>query len=772
MRYAFIDTGLVEEVQLSISVSAVPVPVWCWVSRSRRLAEEDLRKTAQAIKLAFDDELALAGSARPGLWRVKELGATGAAGSVYVGTLCSLPRPARPRLLGPAPPSRAPSVHDRVNEFLFNEVHNFDVGAARAFPLSEHLQHSPGPHSYAVSLLFAAGALGGGLYGAANNLARSFLASVEGHLRGLRPGTVAAVRDLVSQEIHHLLCSLSQLAPPRSLPAARPSSPLQPPPLPGAFRDLQAEYGGSPAPGLADALAPPAPAGLGATLLSFASEQDLRSHLRALEQDVVAGHYLRLEPASQGIRPPGGQAACRYCVLRYTEEQHRAASRLLNVYRREGARFVNLVLSNLCCADFRIAYLGPYPLARLLDDTVAALLPEHRRQLFRARAAHTPLDVAYCTCAGSPCTLLLEHRPAVSAFNVLYSAAPDPPGHTGRQAEDGQGGAEPSSEPVSRGRACQRCGRPLYVPRLHLDASSQVLSADPGSGCLALQQFCAATGRPLCVVNLLADDVEGGCFVASLSAVPHLQRLPAPRAEKILPSRRSPLLLASGRAPGLYCDDGSAFYGHLLRRLLAAPRAARRFVLGCRLLRLQYYFSSVAELGLLDYLRLAAQTPPDPSAPRRAQGRLADIRSLSELASAPPAGPLYLALPISRERIASVCGLLEHSLCSLNGAFTLRDSANREEPLIHVLLANGFRAVGLPDVCLPVSDAAKWAQICAGAFGASGLSCLVRLRSNGQVITSDLVPFGVATVTNHRVVADGDEFPHASLAMKCGILGA
>ena len=853
MRYTLITTEFVREIQLSISISAVPVPIWCWVSHNRCLTEEDLRSTSQIIKLAFDDELALAGSASPNLWRIKEIGATKAANSIYIGNLCSSPHAAKPRLLGFTQPSKATApATDYLNEFLFNEVHNFDVTTAKAFPLSEHLQRSTGPHSYAISLLFSAGVLNNEQYNSVNNLSRSFLTSIESYLLGLHHGTTNVVKDLISQEIHRFLCCLSQALPSDTQHSALRKSPLTPlySVLPTAFRDICNEYGVSPP---TDSQAsrnniPISHSFISAhndspniTLLSFKSEKELQLQLEELKSDIIASHYLKLEPTSQGIRLPGNQITCKYCILHYTEAQYKTISRLLNIYHKESARFINLILSNLCCADFRIVYFGPHTLITLLNNTVTALLPEHKRQIFKAHSICTPLDGTYCNCTDASQTLLLEHRSTVSSFNVLYIAVPDAPKDDSkrfkysikRTGKDQDGTAIESpfdlqeshnykesiqSLDISHGRVCQHCKKPFYIPALHLNASSQVLSADLASGYLALQQFCAATGKPICVVNLMASDIESSCFIISLPAIQHLQKLSSQRHEKILQSKRNPLLILSSKGPSFYCDDDSIFYCHLLKKLLATTHTMRRFVLNCRLLRLQYYFSSIVELELLDYIQFLTKQPttsPRPnsqrvqasnsSSLRKAQSvsglslnfdgpcnlakvpsisKLADIQSISELLNVPTrslnsfsrislsAKTLYLTLPISKQRITSVCSLMEHSLCKLNSAFTLHDSNNKEEPIIHILLTNGFRSVGFPDVCLPVSDTAKWAQICSGTFSISKLSCLIRLRSNDQIITSDLIPFGVATVTNHQIVADKDEFQHTSLAMKCGILGA
>lgn len=860
MRYISIDTDFVQEIQLSISISAVPVPIWCWVSRSRQLTEKDLCSTSQIIKLAFDDELAVAGSTSPNIWRIKEIGATKAANSIYIGNLCSSSSSTKSRLLGPAPLSKAPMpAQDYMNEFLFKEVHNFNINTAKAFPLSEHLRCNAGPHSYAISLLFASDVLNDSQYNCVNNLSRSFLASIESYLLGLRHGTTTTIKNLVSQEIHQFLCHLSQI-----MASHSPSVSLQPNPekqsltsiysiLPSAFCNLCAEYEDEALANSSgikkDIPISPSPISINnsnpdATLLSFKSQQDLHSRLQELRQDVTTSNYLKLEPCSQGVRLPGNQVACKYCMLNYSDIQYNAISKLLDIYRQEGARFMNLVLSNLCCADFRIVYLGPYVLAKLLNDTIITLLPEHKRQLFKARSICTPLDSTYCNCTNSSQTLLLEHKPVISSFNLLYTTLQTVPTDNSKRlkhaikktesdqnsinadlplqpnelhdCKDGMQGIQDSD--MFSAIVCQHCKKPLYLPKLHLDASSQVLSTDITSGYLVLQQFCAATSKPLCVANLLASDLESSCFIISLPPISHLQKLASQRHEKILQSKRSNLLILSSKAPSLYSDDSSVFYYHLFKRLLTASKTIRKFVLNCRLLRLQYYFSSVMELELLDYIQLIAQKPvtSSRSSSRHAQvanhsglkripsvggvglniggphnmtkipslSKLTDIQSISELFNAPSrlvnafsrsslsTKTFYLTLPISRQRMTSVCDLVEHSLCKLNSAFSLHDSSHKEEPIIHILLTNGFRSVGAPDVCLPVSDTAKWAQICSGTFSVSKLSCLIRLRSNDQIITSDLIPFGIATVANHQTVADKDEFQHTSLAMKCGILGA
>lgn len=860
MRYTVINTDFIQEIQFSISISAVPVPIWCWVSRARQLTEEDLSKTSQIIKLAFDDELALAGNTSPGLWRIKEIGVTKTTNRIYIGNLCSSSSSTKPRFLGSAQLSKATTpTQDYMNEFLFNEVHNFNVTTAKAFPLSEHLQHNAGPHSYAISLLFTDGTLNDSQYNSVNNLSRSFLASIESYLLGLHHGVITVIKDLISQEIHQLLCALTQIIPPQSLstslcpnPIRQSLAPLHSI-LPSAFCDLCTEYESSAPvdPPRTDTDVPVSLSPINdnnnntdTTLLSFKNHKDLLSHLQEFKEDVITSYYVKLEPSSQGIRLSGSQVACNYCISNYNQEQYESILKVLDIYHQANARFMNLVMSNLCCADFRIVYLGPYVLVKLINDTVATLLPEDKRQIFKKHSIHIPLDATYCNCTDSSQTLLLEHKPAISSCNVLYnivkgvskddsrrfkhsnkktdhdqdSIITDSPSKTNdmHDSKDNIHGLQGLD--MSGAAVCPHCRKPLYIPKLHVDASSQVLSTDMISGQLALQQFCAATGKPLCVVNLLAHDLENLCFIISHSPIPYLQKFNSQRYDKIFQSKRNHLLILSSKAPNLYSDEDSTFYYHLFKRLLIASQTIRRFILNCRLLRLQYYFSSVMELALLDYIQFIAQNPTksplpsskhtqtaNPSGLKRipsagglalniggtrnlakapSVSKLADFQPISELFNTSSRlinafsraslsiKTLYLALPISRQRITSVCQLEEHSLCRLNSAFTLHDSNHKEEPIIHILLTNGFRSVGSPDVCLPISDTAKWAQICSGTFSISKLSCLIRLRSTDQIITSDLIPFGIATITNHQIVVDKDEFQHTSLAMKYGILGA
>ncbi|TNJ26737.1 hypothetical protein GMRT_10195 [Giardia muris] len=729
MRFQTIPSRVLDEIQLVLSTPMVPVALWCWVRQDRPLTPQDLESTSHSVNFAFEtdgirEQAAQGTSTEPLL--VRELGSVSADTQMYACTFTvQLPAATRPKT----------PLGDGIDAYFFNELQVYDLNKAKAFPLAEYI--STGTVTslrLAINVLLRKPSSGGPSYYTLDLLCRSFFLEARDHVLSLgyvspehvKPGFDECVRqfahslDLVLEACPNGTPESNLVLPIRTsnpeCPVTEPTNSFS---VPTALLEACKRHGTC-VPKHTGPKCQSHRADDDTDLLTSESSQDIARVLKSMRKEAqkTARHTYRYRPSSRLDKRK--RLECTYVSGTYTPEECESIVRKLNLFTRDCAVFVNRVLSNICCAQFCVLYLGPLPLCYALHRFLLCLLPEHVRYLFRSRAAFLKREYCPGTCNGKQGALLSLEQRRLPSHSYLC---------TRLQAD--VTGIFPTAENI-----CPHCQKEVFIPRLLRAASAQALSTDFATAYPYISQFCISTGRSICVVNLLGT-TEGNCaFIVSAKPNPDLPRAQTKQIDEFFGQKCPATALYPIKDLYFYQEHTSTYYASLITKLAELPTSKRLVYLRSSLARISYYLISALEGQLRHCVPIW----------RTSQGRTEltyeNARSVSR----------YLLLPITLAQVHTIRSLKCHLLSQLLRANSVYKPTGDElfsEQLHRYIVVNGIGTLGMHGGHLPVNEASKLAKICDGTFSNDEDDCLVRFRSTSFVVTSDLFPFGVVTVPEH-----------------------